>query len=352
MSTLEAEVMEPAQPSLRSRWDALREAQPRLRIRDAATQLGVSELQLLLTEAADEVIRLDGASGAIVKALEGAGRVMTLTRNETVVHETKGEIRDLDVAEDGRMGLCLGAIDLRLFFSRWAHAYAVRQAHGGGRDSLQFFDAAGGALMKIYRLDEAAGARWAAIVDRFRAAEQRPAITWAPPPARVERRAPADVDALLADWAQITDVHQFIELLRKHRTDRLSALDAADPQWTQRLPVDAVERALRLAAERAQPIMVFVGNAGGVQIYTGVVQNLMRTGPWFNVMDESFNLHANTAAIVDCRLVRRPSEDGDIHSLECFDAHGELVLTLFGERKPGVPELQGWRQLLRDLAHA
>ncbi|MFT4047218.1 MAG: ChuX/HutX family heme-like substrate-binding protein [Solimonas sp.] len=344
------ELAEAQAPSgLRARWDRLRAEQPRLRIRDAALQLGVSELQLLLTEADDEVIRLDGRPGDIMKALEGVGRVMTLTRNETVVHETKGEIRDLDVAENGQMGLCLGAIDLRLFLGQWAHAYAVNQAHGGGRDSLQFFDAAGGALHKVYRFDDAAGERWQAVVARFRADEQRPASAYAAPAAAPVRRAPRDVAALLADWAKISDLHQFFGMLRRHDVDRLSALEAAAPEWTQRVPADALERALKLAAERALPIMAFVGNAGVTQIYTGRVRNLMRTGPWFNVMDENFNLHANTAAMQHAWLVRRPSEDGDIHSLEFFDVHGELVLTLFGERKPGIPELTGWRELLRDL---
>ncbi|NKF22361.1 hemin-degrading factor [Solimonas sp. C16B3] len=335
--------------TLPARWSQLRARQPRLRIRDAAAQLGVSEMELLLTEAPETVVRLDAAPSAIMKSVESLGRVMTLARNETVVHETKGPLRDLDVSANGRIGLCLGEIDLRLFFDQWAYAYAVLQADAGGRDSLQFFHAAGGALLKVYRFDDEARPAWTSLVARLRAAEQRPALELVAPVTPPPRRAPLDRQALLADWATITDLHQFNGMLRRHDVDRLSALEAAGRDWAQPLPAGTLERALRLAAERGQSIMAFVGNAGVVQIYTGRVQRLLATGPWFNVMDEHFNLHANAAAIASSWIVRRPSEDGDIHSLEFFDADGTLVLTLFGERKPGIPEQTGWRELLGAL---
>ena len=339
--------------ALRSQWERLRAEQPRLRIRDAATQLGVSELQLLMTEPADEVLRLEPKAGEIIKSLEGLGRVMTLSRNEAVVHETKGVIRNVDIAASGQMGLCLGEIDLRLFLGKWKHAYGVRQSAQGGRDSIQFFDASGAAVHKIYFFgeddDAAYKAAWNALIERFTASEQRPAIEFAKPEPKPPRSAPKDAQALLADWAAMTDTHQFFGLLKRHGADRLSALEAAAPTFTQRLPIDSFERALMLASERGQSIMAFVGNPGIVQIYSGQVHKLMRAGPWFNVMDDNFNLHANSAAIVGCWLVRKPSEDGDIHSIECFDADDELVLTLFGERKPGIPEQAGWRQLLEDL---
>ncbi len=339
--------------ALRQLWDRLRGEQPRLRIRDAAAQLGVSELQLLLTEPADELLRLEPRAGDIIKALEGLGRVMTLSRNQAVVHETKGVIRNVDIAASGQMGLCLGEIDLRLFLSKWKHAYAVRQAAQGGRDSLQFFDAAGGAVHKIYYFGEDGDATykaaWDALIQRFTAPEQRPPIAFAAPEPKPPRSAPKDAQALLADWAAMTDTHQFHGLLKRHGADRLSALEAATPTWATPLAADTYERALTLAAERGQSIMAFVGNPGIVQIYSGTVHKLMRAGPWFNVMDDNFNLHANSSAIVACWRVRKPSEDGDIHSIECFDADDELVLTLFGERKPGIPEQAGWRQLLEAL---
>ena len=38
-----------------------------------------------------------------------------------------------------------------------------------------------------------------------------------------------------------------------------------------------------------------------------------------------------------------------ITSLELFDRNGELIVSFFGKRKPGNPELQDWRQLAESL---
>ncbi|MNW15313.1 Hemin transport protein HemS [compost metagenome] len=43
--------------------------------------------------------------------------------------------------------------------------------------------------------------------------------------------------------------------------------------------------------------------------------------------------------------MRKPSSDGMITSWEAFDADGELVVQLFGARKPGIPEREDWRAL-------
>ena len=95
--------------------------------------------------------------------------------------------------------------------------------------------------------------------------------------------------------------------------------------------------------------MVFVGNEGCVQIYTGRVERLVETGPWFNVLDARFNLHLAEAQVVEAYVVVKPTVDGVVTSVECFDADGALVVQFFGERKPGIPELAGWRDLVAAL---
>lgn len=86
-----------------------------------------------------------------------------------------------------------------------------------------------------------------------------------------------------------------------------------------------------------------------VQIYTGRVSHLRRTGPWMNVLDPGFSLHANTDGIEAWWVVRRPSVDGLITSVEAFNGQGELVLTVFGEREPGIPESELWREQVARL---
>jgi putative hemin transport protein len=66
---------------------------------------------------------------------------------------------------------------------------------------------------------------------------------------------------------------------------------------------------------------------------------------WFNVLDAEFNLHLQTKGVTELWRVRKPSTDGVITSWEAFDAEGELVVQLFGARKPGIPEREDWRDL-------
>ncbi|MCY1179170.1 Hemin transport protein HemS [compost metagenome] len=91
--------------------------------------------------------------------------------------------------------------------------------------------------------------------------------------------------------------------------------------------------------------MVFVGNQHCIQIHSGTVSNLRWMDTWFNVLDPEFNLHLKTTGVTELWRVRKPSVDGIITSYEGFDAQGELVVQLFGARKPGIPERDDWRAL-------
>lgn len=342
------QIIAPDTNALRQQWQALREENPQLRIRNAAEQLGVSEMMLLLTEPEDRVQRLRTRFPELYQDLPLLGRVMTLARNDEVVHETKGAVSKFTV--NGNMGLCLGAIDLRVFFSHWRHGYAVTESGPKGeRYSLQFFDASGGALHKVYAVEGTDMNAWQALVARYRAEEQRPPLALEKLPGLRRHSGPVDSAALRADWEAITDVHQFHEVLQKHKLDRLTALEHIGRDWAFPVASNTLEAVLQDAAQTELPVMVFVGNRGIVQIYTGKVQKLVTIPRWFNVLDEDFNLHVLQSGIHSAWVVRRPSDDGVVTSLDGFNAQGELVFSVFGERKPGVPELTAWRALMDAL---
>ena len=121
-------------------------------------------------------------------------------------------------------------------------------------------------------------------------------------------------------------------------------------------------RLLDEAAVDGLPIMVFVGSGGCIQIHTGPVRNIQPLdtprAQWINVLDEGFNLHLRTDMIASVWVVEKPTADGVVTSVEAFDRAGELMAMFFGARKPGKPELQGWRDLVarlpgvQELAHA
>ena len=97
------------------------------------------------------------------------------------------------------------------------------------------------------------------------------------------------------------------------------------------------------------PIMVFVGNPGMIQIHSGPIKKVVSMGTWINVIDPRFNLHLRTDCIAKAWVVRKPTVDGIVTSVELFDAEGEAIAMFFGERKPGRPEREAWRELVKEL---
>ncbi len=338
--------------ALSKAWAELTEREPKLRIRDAAKRLGTTEAQLLATECGDgDVRRLRCEPKALLPELTKLGRVMVLTRNEAFVHEREGTFEDVSV--DGHVGLVLGPdIDLRCFLSFWKSAFAVRKDSARGElNSLQFFDGQGNAVHKVYLRDQSDRAAYDTLVAAFMSDDQSKQLDVVPARKKPATIADEQVDVLgfRAAWMDMQDTHDFYGLLRKFKLSRTQSFRLAPEGHARQVPVDKFEELLEAASRSETPIMVFVGSAGCIQIHSGPVKRLKRLGDWFNVLDPDFNLHANTALIDSAWVVRKPTEDGIVTSLELFDAAGENLAMLFGARKPGIPELQDWRALVAAL---
>lgn len=336
---------------LHAAYQKLQAERPQLRVREAAAELGVSEVQLV---AAGGATRLREDWAALLSELPRLGRVMVLTRNEACVHERQGCYENVEVS--GGMGLVLGPdIDLRLFLRRWTFGYACTQKlHSGLRKSLQFFDANGTAIQKIYLSDNSMELVFDQLVPRFKAEDQSAQITVAPEALRAQDRPDAQIDVagLRAAWEALRDTHDFFGLHKRFKVGRLQALRLVGRPLAQQVPAEACKQILDAAAARQEPVMVFVGNPGCIQIHTGEVHRIARKGPWLNVLDEDFNLHLREDLVMQTWVVRKPTEDGVVTALELYDADNELIVQFFGQRKPGQPERRGWREIVAQIETA
>jgi putative hemin transport protein len=70
---------------------------------------------------------------------------------------------------------------------------------------------------------------------------------------------------------------------------------------------------------------------------------------WLNVLDPGFNLHLREDHIASAWVVKKPTVDGTVTSLELFDPAGDTIAMLFGKRKPGQPELPEWQATVERL---
>ena len=336
---------------LRARWLALKGTEPGLRARDAAAKLGVSEAELLAARCGEGVRRLDGPWPELLKEMPRFGTVMVLTRNESAVHEKIGRFDKVSTFQS--MGLVLNRdVDLRLFFNHWHFGFAVtEEVHGAARHSLQFFDLDGLAVHKIYLREAGAAEAYEALVAKYLNADQTPALKVAPRAAAPADRPDEDIDrtALRERWQALQDVHDFRDMLIELGVGRLQAFRLIGADFAWRVDCGSFRQALEQAAAAALPIMIFVGSPGVVQIHTGPVATLKQVGPWFNVLDPGFNLHLRDGDIGEAWVVRKPTRDGLVTSLEIYDAAGAQIALMFGERGEGKAERADWRALVDAL---
>lgn len=337
---------------LSERWEALKSSQPKLRIRNAATELGVSEAELLATQVGKAVQTLRPEFQNILSEIESLGKVMALTRNDDVVHERKGVYLGAEL-KSPHVGLFVSAdIDLRIFFSVWKYAFAVSEGDDKPRHSIQFFAKDGEAIHKIYLVPDSNVEAYQALVKKYLSETQTADLDVEPAlpkqkEAIVENFDPTD---FRAGWLGMKDTHEFFGLVKKYGLGRVQALqNAPDAHHAHQIKNDAMTYLLNEVSSRDLEIMVFVGNKGMIQIHTGPAKKIVVMDEWLNVLDPDFNLHIKSASAYQSWVVRKPTEDGVVTSIEVFNEMDEMIIQFFGKRKPGIPERTDWQQVVADV---
>lgn len=331
--------------ALKEASEKLQQEQPKLRTLSIAQALGVKERDMLAAECCGiQSTYLGEDYKAVFKRLELLDEVMALTRNPWCVHERHGRYEAIGIGGAAPHGIVLGPdIDLRLFFKNWGTVWFVEQE---SRKSLQFFNRQGVAIHKVYMTEKSNQAELQRIVEEYKQDKALVPTLEDEAPEPEYKSVPA---GFREEWLALKDTHDFFPLLAKHSIKRIEALAAAGEDLAQQIPVEAIETMLEKSVEQELPIMCFVGNKNMVQIHGGTIHKLLRTGPWFNVLDPKFNLHLNTEVLDSVWVVNKPTEDGYVTSIEAYTENGEIVVQFFGLRKPGIPEIKEWRLLLESL---
>jgi len=334
--------------SLYARYQQAKIDNPGKYARDLAELLGVSEAELTHARVGQDTRRLQADARTLLTELEQVGMTKSITRNSYAVHEQMGRYRNQHL--NGHAGLILNPreLDLRLFLNQWASAFAMSETNKRGvRHSIQFFDHQGDALHKVYTTDETDLPAWMALVERHLNAEN-PELALQPADATVSNASP-DADKIDQEWRAMTDVHQFFQLLSRNKLTRQQAFSAVGNDLAYRVDNSALSQLLNAAMGLQNEIMIFVGNRGCVQIFTGQIERLMPQEGWINVFNRRFTLHLIEDAIAESWITRKPTKDGFVTSLELFAADGTQIAQLYGQRTEGQPEQQQWRTQLTTL---
>lgn len=322
---------------------------PKKRARDAADALKTGEAALL---AAQGAMPINPDPDAVMPALNAAGSVMALTRNESAVHEKDGVYENYRGGPHASM-VINDDIDLRIFRNHWVHGFAqTKETESGTQRSMQFFDAAGDAVHMVFAREETNLAAWDDMVKQLCKGDHTTGLNLAPrEPVEDAKADPEKAEELRDAWTKMTDTHQFMRLTSRLKMNRLGAYRIAGRPFVKPMAPWALNEALIALGKADTEIMLFVGNRGCIQIHTGPLNTIKPMGPWQNVLDPKFNLHLRTGHVAEVWAVEKPTQRGMAISLEAFDSHGALILQIVGRRREtdSVDHTGAFKELIETL---
>ncbi len=342
--------------SIRAQYHELKSKGQMVRARNAADEIGISEGELIAAHVGENVTRLVDDPISILKSMNSLGEVMALTRNEYCVHERHGVYENDKFFKHGKMSMGLFAnpdIDLRLFMNHWKYNFSViEETKAGVRQSFQFFDKEGQAIHKIYLTKKSNEGIFDDLVAEHLHERQETYIDIEVYDKKISDKSDDEIDwpGFRKAWENLNDTHDFFPMLSKFKVGREQAFRKIGNDFAYEVDNQSTRDALIQARDSHCEIMVFVGNRGCIQIHTGMVTKLVEHGDWYNVLDPLFNLHLREDEITSSWVTKKPTEDGIVTALEIFDKDSEIIATFFGKRKPGIPELDLWREIVANLS--
>ncbi|AHM74202.1 hemin-degrading factor [Yersinia hibernica] len=337
--------------TLSQRYLNAKQTHPEFSPRDLARQLNISEAELAHARVGDDAERLDISATTLLTELEHVGLTRVMTANQHAVHEVMGEYRNLRL--HGHLGLILNprALDLRLFLRHWSAVFSLREiTPQGERLSIQCFDLQGNATHRIDCTPQTHQDAWQALVAKYRTAHNPLLVL--EPAEQTASAVPAIDNAMIdADWRKMTDIHQFFMLLKRHNISRKHAFRAVGDDLAHRVDNQAFLQIMNAAQACQNEIMLFVGNSGCMQIFTGVINDfgINDDNQQVTVKGPQFNLSLDHHAISESWVTRKPTKDGFISSLELLDKQGQHIVQIFGQRDEGQSEQSQWHQQLAAL---
>lgn len=317
------------------------------RAREAAKKLDITEAEFVAISCGQSCSILDDVRfDELLQKLEPVGEVMALTRNDAMVLESHGIYKDV-TARHGHIIINTEQIDLRLRTSAWKFGFAVEE---NNRQSLQFFDEFGEATHKIYIGKKSNTSAYASILQEFVTNKDFHSLVVKDKPAIEINEVSINATALQKDWRELSDVHQLGALLNKHNATRPQAYRHLGDDAV-RLKNSALRAMLEIASPKKIPLLMFVPNSASTQIHNGLVNKLMEMGPWFNVLDPGFNLHANMKLIAETWLIAKIMNDKTTYSMEIFDKdHQALMMVYLHSSAKQDDEMQTlWKDTLQNL---
>ena len=292
--------------NLKSKWKKFQQDNPKVRIRDAAYQMKVSEAELLSTEINETVsFLLIEDMTAFIKDVLKVDKIMLLIRSDYVVHEktikTKNirlednQIIDLDKNDCSILNFNMDAFEY-VFFQKKMHSNRELK-------SFQFFDKVGRAILKIYLKGKDLG-----LFDEIELKYKK----------IYNYEMQSDLDISNSD---LLDSKIKINLPYDTSNSKTTCRD---------ISVKSLRLILENASDMKTPIQIHALGLGTIQYHRNTVRNIVDYGPWVNVIDQKFNLHVLENGLTKASLVKHQFKDCQQYLVNFFDKNNTHVLGITG----------------------
>lgn len=303
--------------NLREQWAELRFQNPDLRPLELAEKLGVTEAELVACRVGYGVTRLAEDSIAdIYLTLPEVGPITALSQNCACIHENNASFKTI---HRNRNLINIGAdnLNLQAYIGCFSYAFAViEESHGKMLESIQFFDAYGRAVHKIYRQPNTNQKLWNRLINTFTAWDQVPFII------------------IRAGQRQALD----LTLRQQIKKSELSSM--ADNSTAEYL--------LYKLSTSSLPVMIQTNTDGLLQINSGSICNVKKMGCWLNILDNDFNLHLRYDLIDKTIVSKQKTINGSITSIDLYDKSGRQIVRFFGGGN--FSSLSDWTKLADSMA--
>jgi putative hemin transport protein len=304
--------------------DDHREHRRSIEEREVAAKSGSTEATLLGRQVGPGVVRLRTDWQLTLHRLGAVGPVISLTANRHATIESLVVYRNTATRGPAAQ-VSDGDTDLCLFLSEWHTGFALRDEGGlGPGRSLQFFDAEGVAVHKIFLRESSDVDAFDELVRRLASDHQSPT-----PERQAESGEPRSDPAAASDPEPHSDSRHLDESLPLvHSIDLTQDHRFAGPMWSQRVARASLRQVLETAIVSKVPLLMMVGNHGAIQNHAGPVGGLREVDGWLAIHDSNFNLHLDEPGIESAWVVRKATPDGVVTSLELYDRAGEMIVYL------------------------
>ena len=293
--------------TIKNQWQAFKTnpENKRVRIRDAAAKLLVSEVELLSTSIGESVHFINFKDfNTFLNDILSLDKIMLLTRSDYVVHEITVETNNITLDSNNLIfDKTTSQPLLRLNPDDFHYCLSELKEHQGKNlYSFQFFNKCGNSVIKIYLKGKSENV-FEKIISKYK-----------------------------TDYDYSIQKNQPHNIKQTYDSNNLSIqYEFGSPPIKESIMFkefdgSILRTTMEALAKNSISTQFYGIGPNTIQYYNGIIKNVLDYGPWINVIDKKFNIHILENKIISSRLNSFNIKNKNYHSISFFDKNDNHVM--------------------------